>query len=131
MTRAIVALLAALTPVVAAAAPLRVAVKTRVPLTAEVAAALGAYGVVRHRLWRLDVAEMSMASPHVAGVAALLLEKNASLRQADVEAMLQATAIPIAAGSVTDPIIGVTSVWGTGAEEQGAGLVQAADALAL
>jgi subtilisin family serine protease len=73
----------------------------------------------------------SMASPHVAGVAALLLEKNASLRQADVEAMLQATAIPIAAGSVTDPIIGVTSVWGTGAEEQGAGLVQAADALAL
>ena len=41
----------------------------------------------------------SMAAPHVAGIAALMLQKNASLQQADVESILESTAIPLPAGS--------------------------------
>jgi subtilisin family serine protease len=37
----------------------------------------------------------SMATPHVASVAALMLEKNHNLRAADVENILNATAIPM------------------------------------
>lgn len=39
----------------------------------------------------------SMASPHVASVAALMLEKNASLAQAQVESILKATALSLLA----------------------------------
>jgi len=35
-----------------------------------------------------------MASPHVAGIAALMLQKNPGLRQSEVEGILERTAIP-------------------------------------
>lgn len=37
----------------------------------------------------------SMASPHVAGLAALMLEKDPSLIQSDVEQILEDTALPL------------------------------------
>jgi subtilisin family serine protease len=68
----------------------------------------------------------SMATPHVASVAALMLEKNPSLTQSDVEDYLKSTALPIPAGSVDVFLVG-TQTWG--ADATGAGLVQADDAL--
>lgn len=73
----------------------------------------------------------SMAAPHVAGIAALMLQKNPALSQAQVEYILEATAIPLPAGcrDVVDPLVGPTSVcWG--ADATGAGLVTADLALA-
>jgi subtilisin family serine protease len=78
------------------------------------------------------VSGTSMASPHTAAVAALMLEKNPSLTQAQVEAILKATALPIPpgfggdvniTGNFTDP-----QVWGANAT--GSGLVQADAAVA-
>jgi hypothetical protein len=83
---------------------LRVAVKTRVPLTAEVAAALGAYGVVRHRLWRLDVAEMSVEAADLARLAA-------SERVARVELDERVSAASIESALPADLTAGV-STWG-------------------
>ena len=40
----------------------------------------------------------SMASPHVAGIAALMKQKNASLNQPQVESILETTAIPLPPG---------------------------------
>jgi len=40
----------------------------------------------------------SMASPHVAGIAALMLQKNPGLSQAVVESILEGSAIPLPAG---------------------------------
>jgi subtilisin family serine protease len=72
----------------------------------------------------------SMASPHVAGVAALMLEKNPTLTAADIESILEATAVPLPPG--TRSVIGPSGVyddytWGTDAT--GAGLLDAAAAL--
>ncbi|MEN8242196.1 MAG: S8 family serine peptidase [Chloroflexota bacterium] len=72
----------------------------------------------------------SMASPHVAGVAALLMQADPSLTQGDVEALLRATtdAIPFAGWAyVADPGLGITVVeWGyDGLDAVGYGLVQA------
>jgi len=72
----------------------------------------------------------SMASPHVAGVVALMLEKNPTLTAAEVEAILEATAIPMGAGTLT--IYGPSGAtedvsWDTDAT--GAGLLDAAAAL--
>ena len=36
-----------------------------------------------------------MASPHVAGVTALMLQKNPTLTQAQVETILKSTALPV------------------------------------
>lgn len=72
----------------------------------------------------------SMASPHVAGIVALMLQKNSSLTAADAEAILEANAIYLAPGSRT-----IFTPWGTienhswGADATGAGLVSAAEAL--
>lgn len=75
----------------------------------------------------------SMAAPHVAGIAALMLQKNASLQQADVETILESSAIPLPAGSrqVMDPNTGamVTVSWGQDAS--GAGLATATGALQM
>jgi subtilisin family serine protease len=57
----------------------------------------------------------SMASPHVAGVVALLLEVDPALTAADAEAILEGTALPIP---------------GYGSDDEGAGMVDAAAALA-
>jgi len=72
-----------------------------------------------------------MASPHVAGIAALMRQKKPTLRQAQVEAILESTAIPLAAGcrKIVDPNVGPTEVcWG--ADATGAGLATANAALA-
>lgn len=73
----------------------------------------------------------SMASPHVAGVAALMMQKNPSLTQGQVEAILKGSAIALGTGcrKVTSPA-GVTSEVCWGADATGAGLVTADAALA-
>jgi subtilisin family serine protease len=73
----------------------------------------------------------SMASPHVAGIIALMAQKDPSLTAAEAEQILEQTAIPLPAGSRT--ITGIdgrplTVSWG--ADATGAGLTTADAALA-
>jgi subtilisin family serine protease len=73
----------------------------------------------------------SMASPHVAGIVALMLEKNPALLAGDAEIILEATAIPLGAGcrNVSGPSGSLDEYcWGTDAT--GAGLATADAALA-
>lgn len=76
----------------------------------------------------------SMASPHVAAVAALMLEKNPGLTQGQVSSILKGSALAIPAGSaqVWNPFAATpgfeTVSWG--ADATGSGLVQADAALA-
>jgi subtilisin family serine protease len=74
----------------------------------------------------------SMATPHVAGVAAMMLEKNPALDQAEIESILEATAIPIPPGSaIVFNVLELefsTQYWGVDAT--GSGLVQADAAIA-
>lgn len=77
----------------------------------------------------------SMSAPHVSALAAMMLEANAGLAQADIEAALESTAVDIGAGSrmVWDPFHangpGFYEVsWG--ADAAGEGLVQADLAIA-
>jgi len=74
----------------------------------------------------------SMSAPHVTGVAAQMLEKNADLAQADVEQILKETALPIPAGEMSifdiSPSPGYyTFSWEDNAT--GSGLIQADMAL--
>lgn len=74
----------------------------------------------------------SMASPHVAGIVALMLQKNPTLIQSQVESILEQAAIPMDPGCRT--IYGPSGVpesvcWG--ADATGAGLISAQAALAL
>ncbi|HEU4513135.1 MAG TPA: S8 family serine peptidase [Nocardioidaceae bacterium] len=73
----------------------------------------------------------SMASPHVAGAVALMAERNPGLEQADAEAILESTAIPLPGGSrqVLDPNVGsmATVTWGDDAS--GSGLMDVPAAL--
>lgn len=74
----------------------------------------------------------SMASPHVAGIAALMLQKNPTLVQADVEDILETAALPMGEGCALLSLPGGTSegvCWGENAT--GEGLITAANALAL
>ena len=68
-----------------------------------------------------------MAAPHVSAVAALMLEKNPTLSQAQVEAILKGTAIPIPAGLGFSVIFGDVFTWGP--DSTGTGLIQADDAV--
>ena len=73
----------------------------------------------------------SMSSPHVAGIAALMKQKNPSLNQPQIENILETTAIPLPPGcrNVVDPNIGPTTFcWAIDAA--GAGLATADAALA-
>jgi subtilisin family serine protease len=75
----------------------------------------------------------SMASPHVAGIAALMAQKNNSLTGPQAEAILEGSAIPLAAGcrTITGPPPGFateTVCWG--ADATGSGLATANAALA-
>lgn len=63
----------------------------------------------------------SMAAPHVAGLAALMLEKDDTLTQFVIEGLLEANTIPIPAGSAV--VDGVLYEWEDDAT--GAGLIQA------
>jgi subtilisin family serine protease len=78
------------------------------------------------------VSGTSMAAPHVAATAALMLEKNAALTQAQVESILKSTARPIPPGFGGDIQITVnfTDPQEWGANATGAGLIQADDAIA-
>jgi subtilisin family serine protease len=73
----------------------------------------------------------SFAAPHVTGVAALMAEKKPTLRQAEAEAILQNTAIPIPPGSrsIYDLDAGsyVPVTWG--ADATGAGMLDAVAAV--
>ena len=74
----------------------------------------------------------SMATPHVAATAALMLQKNPSLTQAQIETLLKTTALPIPnSGSVAiwDNTVPATVTWdtdcnGTPCDPVGAGLIQ-------
>jgi len=75
----------------------------------------------------------SMATPHVSAVAALMLEKNPTLNQAQVESIIKATALPIPPGSMTVWDLVPTQGWYTyswGSDATGAGLIQADAAVA-
>jgi len=70
-----------------------------------------------------------MASPHVAAVAALMLEKNPSLTQGQVENILKSTTLPIPPGSGGNFFVfEFAQTWG--ADATGTGLVQADAAIA-
>lgn len=69
----------------------------------------------------------SMASPHVTGTVALVLQKNPSLSAAQVESILETSATPLPGGCRTVPLEGQVC-WGTDAT--GAGLLNADAALA-
>lgn len=73
----------------------------------------------------------SMASPHVAGIVALMLQKNPALTAAQAEGILEGSAIPLPPGcrNIIDPSYGPIQVcWG--ADATGAGLATADAALA-
>ena len=73
----------------------------------------------------------SMASPHVAGIAALMLQKDPSLSQVAIEGALEASAVPLPAGcrTVSGPSGPPQEIcWG--ADATGSGLVTADAALA-
>ncbi|HEX5961343.1 MAG TPA: S8 family serine peptidase [Rhodanobacteraceae bacterium] len=73
----------------------------------------------------------SMASPHVAGIAALMMQKDPALTQGAVETLLEGAATPMAAGcaNVRQPSTAVTQVcWG--ADAVGSGFITADAALA-
>lgn len=72
----------------------------------------------------------SMAVPHVVGTVALMPQKNPTLSQTRVEAILEGAAIPIPPGSrqIIDPDVGsITVSWG--ADATGRGLITADGAL--
>jgi len=74
----------------------------------------------------------SMSAPHVAGIAALMMQKNPSLTQAMVESILESAAKPMAAGcvSVAGPGGATESTcWGTDAV--GSGFITADAALSF
>lgn len=73
----------------------------------------------------------SMASPHVAGIAALMMQKNATLTQGIVEGILESTAIPLPAGcrTVAQPS-GPAQEFCWGTDATGSGLATADAALA-
>jgi subtilisin family serine protease len=78
----------------------------------------------------------SMASPHVAGTVALMLQKNGGLTQAQADVALTSSATPLPGGcrNVFDPNIGPTQFcWETGSdtlEATGAGILNVPAALA-
>jgi len=73
----------------------------------------------------------SMASPHVAGIVALMAQKDPGLTAAEAESALESSAIPLGAGcrDIVDPNAGAVSIcWGDDAT--GAGLATADAAIA-
>jgi subtilisin family serine protease len=75
----------------------------------------------------------SQAAPHVAGIVALMLQKNPGITAAVAESILETTAIPLAAPDCRDVYTpyGTVETYCWGANATGAGLVDAVAALAL
>lgn len=73
----------------------------------------------------------SQATPHVSGIAALMLQKNAALDQGQVEAFLVQSAVPLPPGcrTVFDILAGGPNTFCWGADATGAGLATANAAL--
>ena len=91
---------------------------------------VGAYMVNSGQIGYYFLGGTSMASPHVAGIVALLAQKDPSLTAPEAEFLLESTAIPLPAGSrmILDPSAGWVNIsWGDDAT--GSGLVDAAAAL--
>jgi subtilisin family serine protease len=74
----------------------------------------------------------SMASPHVAGVVALMAQKKPSLTASEAEGLLESSAVPLPAGcrNVYSPGASSTHRVCWGSDATGAGLVDAAAAIA-
>lgn len=91
-----------------------------------------AYGAAHIPFWARGVPGQyyylggtSMSSPHVTGVAALMLQKDDTLNQTVVEAILKANTMTIpTSGTHTDPRAGYVSTW-NGSTYYGSGLVDA------
>jgi subtilisin family serine protease len=91
---------------------------------------VGPYQVNSGQLSYWFLSGTSMSSPHVAGIVALMAQKNPALTAAQAEAILTGSAIPLAPGCRTlyDPEGVLEECWG--ADATGAGLANADAALA-
>lgn len=91
---------------------------------------VGAYMVNSGQIGYYFLGGTSMASPHVAGIVALLAQKDPSITATEAEALLESTAIPLAPGSLSVyNSSGGTDTYTWGADATGSGLVDAAAAL--
>jgi subtilisin family serine protease len=72
----------------------------------------------------------SMASPHVAGIVALMLQKNSGLSQSVAETILESSAIAMSPGCATVAVPGTTVQQCWGSDATGHGLTTARVALA-
>jgi subtilisin family serine protease len=91
---------------------------------------VGPYQVNSGQLSYWFLSGTSMSSPHVAGIVALMAQKYPALTAAQAEGILTGSAIPLAPGCRTlyDPEGALAECWG--ADATGAGLANAAAALA-
>jgi subtilisin family serine protease len=93
---------------------------------------VGPFQVNQGQLSYFFLGGTSMASPHVAGIVALMAQQNPSLTAAQAETKLQDTAIPLAPGTRTfTDIDGSTITMSWGADATGSGLATADAALGL
>ncbi len=90
---------------------------------------VGPYQVNMGQLSYYYLGGTSMASPHVAGIAALLLQKNNVLSQAEVESILKVSTIPLPPGCRDVPTQTGVSEFCWEADATGTGLVLADMAL--
>jgi subtilisin family serine protease len=92
---------------------------------------VGPYQVNSGQLSYYFLGGTSMASPHVAGIVALMAEKNPDLTATQAETILETSAIYLAPGNrtITNPD-GSTTIVDWGVDATGAGLATADAALA-
>jgi subtilisin family serine protease len=91
---------------------------------------IGPYQVNSGQLSYYYLGGTSMASPHVAGIVALMVQKYPSLTAAQAETFLEAAAIPLPAGSrMVNDGYGNIVTYSWGADATGAGLITADGAL--
>jgi subtilisin family serine protease len=94
-------------------------------VTAPGASIVGPYQLNSGHLSYFYLSGTSMASPHVAGIVALMAQKKPALTASQAETTLVSSAIPMGAGSRV--VNGVTITWGINAT--GSGLITASAAL--